>query len=206
MALKLVDVKLWRRGERLSYIDSDILFFRRPDFFLDALQGKHTKNYFNKDISDSYVRRADEILSDVGVRPLDRLNAGLWVMYQDAIDLDRIESWLRHPAFSGKLYAYTLDQTFISMLANSSPHGVEHLPATYDVAFRKDVTMSVNKHYVGAIRHAYEMEGLKYLLESLDFDARWRGFIRAGNSKRTDSRIVAPVKGGTATSVTVENE
>lgn len=177
MALKLVDVKLWRKGDRLAYIDSDILFFQRPDFMLGALADGHDKNYFNKDIADAFVRPADEIAREVGVRPVDSLNAGLWVLHADAIDLDTIESWLKHPAFSQHLYDYTLDQTFISMLANSSRNGVEYLPSTYDVAFRKDVTASVNKHYVGAIRHNYELEGLRYLLHELDFEHRWNQFI-----------------------------
>lgn len=176
MALKLVDVKLWSRGGRLAYIDSDILFFRKPDFLLEALSGERRKNFFNRDISDSYVRAAEDIGREVGVRPLDRLNAGLWVMHDRALDLDTIEQWLQHPAFRENVYDYTLDQTFISMLANSSPSGVEHLPPAYDVAYRKDVTTSPNKHYVGAIRHGYELEGLRYLLSDLEFARRWKDF------------------------------
>ena len=187
MALKLVDVKLWRRGERLAYVDSDILFFRRPDFIFDALENGLDKNYFNKDIADAFVRPADEIGLEVGVRPLDSLNAGLWVLHADAIDLDTIEGWLKHPAFSKHLYDYTLDQTFISMLANSSRNGVDYLPPTYDVAFRKDVTAAVNKHYVGAIRHNYELEGLRYLLHELDFERRWNQFI--GNRRHATTEL-----------------
>lgn len=194
MALKLVDVKLWASGPRLAYIDSDILFFRRPDFFVEALAGERSKNYFNRDLSDAYVRPADEIGSKVGVRPLDRLNAGLWVMHNDAIDLDKIEGWLKHKAFRGNLYDYTLDQTFISMLANSSSDGVEHLPQEYDVAYRKDVASSPNKHYVGAIRHGYELEGLQYLMEELDFVQRWEVF--ASNSDPENDRATSTPRNG----------
>jgi hypothetical protein len=176
MALKLVDVRVWGRGARLAYIDSDVLFFRRPDFILEALRGERPKNYFNKDIADAYVRPAGDIAREVGVRPFDRLNAGLWVLHEEVIDLDTIEGWLKHPAFARHLYDYTLDQTFISMLASSSAHGVEHLPAAYDVAFRKEVGTSVNKHYIGRIRHGYELEGVSYLLEACDFERRWQAF------------------------------
>ena len=183
MALKLVDAQVWGRGTRRAYIDSDILFFQKPEFMLDALQGRREKNFFNRDIANAFVRPADEIEKEVGLRPLDRLNAGLWVLHDDVIDLDIIESWLQHPAFSRNLYDYTLDQTFISMLANSSRDGVEHLPPTYDVVFRKEVETSVNKHYVGAIRHNYELEGLRYLLRELDFERRWDLFVN-GSRRR----------------------
>lgn len=177
MALKLVDVRLWSTGDRLAYIDSDILFFRKPAFFLDALRGERPKNYFNRDMADAYVRPAGEIERDVGIRPCSRLNAGLWVMHATDIDFDAIETWLQHAAFREHLYAYTLDQTFISMLASRSHHGVEHLPASYDVAFDKDVRSSVNKHYVGRIRHGYELEGLRYLLREGRFERRWRQLV-----------------------------
>lgn len=193
MALKLVDVKLWTRGDRLAYIDSDILFFKKPAFFIDALEGTEDKNYFNKDLSDAYVRPAGEIEEEVGVRPLDRLNAGLWVMHESAIDLDTIESWLQHSAFKNNLYDYTLDQTFISMLANASSSGVEHLPDTYDVVFRKNVATAVNKHYVGAIRHGYELEGLHYLLHDQDFENRWEQFISA--KRRGTAEKELPIDG-----------
>ncbi|MBT8400277.1 MAG: hypothetical protein KJO98_07360, partial [Rhodothermia bacterium] len=173
MALKLVDVALWSRGSRTCYIDSDVLFFRRPEFFIEALDGTQVGNYFNRDIHSAYVRTPEEIESCLGILPRARLNAGLWVLWTKDIDLDTIEKWLNHSCFEDHLYAYTLDQTFISMLATISDSGVDYLPPDYDVSFHKDVSTSVNKHYVGAIRHGYELEGLAYLLQQRDLASRW---------------------------------
>lgn len=177
MALKIVDVRIWGKGEKFGYVDSDVLFFRRPTFFLDALANKNTKNYFNKDMQNAYVQSPEQIESFLGIRPFEKGNAGLWVMHREDINLHQIEEWLKHRGFSKNLYNYTLDQTFINLLANNSSHGVAHLPATYDVSFHKKVEKSINKHYVGAIRHAYELEGLRYLLEECDFENRWRTFV-----------------------------
>jgi hypothetical protein len=182
MALKLVDVRLWAAGDRIAYIDSDILFFRRPAFFIDELSKPYGKNYFNRDIASGYVQSEDDIEARVGIRPLPRANAGLWIMNAEALDLDVIEEWLSHAGFAENLFDYRLEQTFISMLARRSAAGVEHLPETYDVSFRKSVRTSVDKHYVGRIRHGFELEGLSYLLGELDFEARWNEMAAMGPS------------------------
>ena len=178
MALKLIDVRLWGDGDKIGYVDSDVLFVNTPEFFLDALINKNPKNYFNKDIQNAYVKTPDEIEELIGVRPFEKGNAGLWVMHREDINLDKIEEWLKHTGFSDKLYAYTLDQTFINMLASLSPHGVEHFPKGYDVDLNKSLNQAIDKHYVGVIRHGYELEGLHYLLNNKAFEMNWEQFVK----------------------------
>jgi hypothetical protein len=168
MALKLVDVRIWAESARIAYLDSDICFFRQPEFFLRALRGEAAGSYFNRDIKDSYVLSRPEIDRRTGIAAPEKINAGLWVMNRDDIDLDRIEEWLAGPAFSDCRYAYTLDQTMIAMLGAVSGHGIAHLPPEYDVDLTKPVEGSVCKHYVGAIRHGFELEGLATLLRASD--------------------------------------
>jgi hypothetical protein len=166
MALKLVDVRIWAESDRIAYLDSDICFFRYPDFFLKALRGVSRGSYFNKDAKDAYVLDRLEIGRRLGVAPHQRVNAGLWVMNRNDIDLDVIERWLNDPSIKECLYAYTLDQTFISMLAVLGADGVDHLPPEYDVDLAKPVATCVSKHYVGAIRHGFELEGLRAMMAS----------------------------------------
>ena len=164
MALKLVDVRIWARSDRIGYLDSDICFFRYPEFFLNALEREASGSFFNRDIRDSYVLTRDELERRMGFAPPERINAGLWVMDRDDIDLDRIEGWLAGPGFSDCRYGYTLDQTMIAMLGVVSGHGIAHLPREYDVDLHKTLAASVCKHYVGAIRHGFELEGLTSLM------------------------------------------
>ena len=165
MALKLVDVAIWATGQRTAYIDSDILFFREPKEFLAATESTSDGNFFNKDLADAYVEPRDTIEKEVGIGPAPKINAGLWVADTKMIDLDQIETWLAEPVFNRRPFYYTLDQTFISMLANKSSKGARHFSTEYDVSFDKDVRNCCVKHYVGAIRHGFELEGLNYLLE-----------------------------------------
>lgn len=166
MALKLIDAKLWGQGERIGYVDSDILFLKYPKEFLNTLKSARDVNYFNRDIADAYVLERTTIERALGYGPAARVNAGLWVMNAADIDLDKIENWLVQPLFSAFRADYRLDQTFISMLAQLSESGVGYFPEGYDVDMSKDVSTSICKHYVGRIRYGYELEGLRYLLDS----------------------------------------
>ncbi|MBC8046662.1 MAG: hypothetical protein H7Y00_07690 [Fimbriimonadaceae bacterium] len=167
MALKLIDVKLFSHGNRIAYIDSDILFFKNPVFFINTLQQQMvTTNYFNKDLYNAYVEEPAKIFDHTGVRPYDKVNAGLWVMNAQDIDLNQIESWLQTNFFKQHANKYLLDQTFISMLANNSSSKVQYFPGDYDVDLFKDPDNCICKHYVGKIRHGFELEGLRYLLKN----------------------------------------
>ncbi len=94
------------------------------------------------------------------------MNAGLWIMNALDIDFLQIENWLQTDFFKQHNRKYTLEQTILSMLANKSAHGAEHFPKPYDVDIYKQPQESVCKHYVGKIRHAYELEGVSYLLKN----------------------------------------
>lgn len=168
MALKFIDVKLFSRGARNAYIDVDILFFKQPEFLLNTLKDQSEQiNYFNKDIDNAYIENIDVIFKRSGLHPLEKANAGLWVMNAKDMNLGLAESWLSTEYFQAFKTSYRLEQTFISILANMSEKGAAHLPASYDVDLLKQPENSVCKHYVGRIRHGYELEGLQYILDNV---------------------------------------
>ncbi len=177
MVLKMLDVAFWAGGERTWYVDSDIVLFQYPKEVLALLGTAPGANAFNRDIFTSYAVPVQGIRKATEIKTLERINAGLWVMNTGDIKPDTIEQWLAMPTFEARIKEWVLDQTFIAMLASASPHGVEHLPEAYDVSFRKDPVTSICKHYVGRIRHGFELEGLRYLIEELNFVRRWERFL-----------------------------
>lgn len=170
MALKLIDVKFFSGNQRIAYIDSDVLFFKAPDFFLQKLTlPDQETNYFNKDIANAYIDTAETIRQMTGLPVCENINAGLWVMNRSDIDLDRIENLLGTEFFRQHRNKYLLDQTLISILAAESNGGADHLPSSYDVDLFKKPADCVGKHYVGKIRHGFELEGLRYIIsEKID--------------------------------------
>jgi hypothetical protein len=84
------------------------------------------------------------------------------------------------PLHGGLIY-HRIEQTLVALLASSpqSP-GIGYLDAPYDVSLVKPVHRAVCKHYVGAIRQQFELEGLRFLLNEGDFLRRWQAFAAGG--------------------------
>ncbi len=178
LALKLLDFPVFSGTPRITNVDSDILFFEPPAFLMEQLEGGPGTNFFNKDPKDSYVLPAGVIADRFGIAVKECIDAGLSVVNRADIALPVVEAWLADETVAEVAGAYLLEQTFMAMLASRSPAGAAHLPAGYDVSLTKPVETSVCKHYVGRIRHGFELEGLRYLEGHLDFKHRWHQFVR----------------------------
>lgn len=164
MMLKLIDIKLFSKKKKAIVLDSDILFFQKPSAVLDAATRFDVPNLFNKDVTTS-LTAPKEVLEDIcGKKIPERINAGFSVLYTDAINFILIEKWLKDLNDRKiEFILHRIEQSLITMLCVTHKNGIDYLPETYDVSFDKNVDQSVCKHYVGVIRHGFELEGLTYL-------------------------------------------
>ncbi len=87
-------------------------------------------------------------------------------MNSSDIDLSQIEGWLQTDYLKKYISQYRLEQTLVSLLAGKSTNGASFFPSEYDVDFFKQPNKNVCKHYVGKIRHGYELEGVRHLLQN----------------------------------------
>ena len=159
---KLFDFFLLSSAKYLVSIDSDILFFAKPELLSVPPQGI-AKNRYNKDDGYWYSMPLDELEASFGIRPPAEINSGLSVIRRDSINFDRIECWLANP----KLCAdrWVTEQTLHAL--SSTLHGVELLPDTYCVSTRPGLAPGiVCKHYTGFFRHLHYEEGMQYLIET----------------------------------------
>jgi hypothetical protein len=164
---KLFDFYLLSRAESVVMIDSDIVFFRRPELLLMP-PDRLGNNRYNKDSAYWYSLSLDELESSFGVRPPPLINSGLAVVRRTSIDFNAVERWLAHP----KLFADTwvTEQTLHALC--STVHGVELLPDDYCVSTQPGLTAEmVCKHYPGFFRHLLYEEGMRHLIDT--------GFLRA---------------------------
>ena len=179
LLLKLADLHVFARHERILYVDSDILFFRRPDALFHVLKNENG-NYFTKDIDTAYIATLETLETLTGVRPLDRVNSGIFALNRADIALDKIAHTLsqidavEHSNWT--LYSHLIEQTLVAILTSASASGASHLPEDYDLRLEAGVKGAVCRHYVGAIRESFELEGLRALLYEMDFVSRWRRF------------------------------
>jgi len=90
---KITDVHAGAAGWRLV-LDSDLLFFRRPDLLLRWLAAPDRPLHMT-DVRDAYGYSA-EFLATLAGRPMPhRLNVGLCGLRSDELDWERLESWCR---------------------------------------------------------------------------------------------------------------
>jgi len=139
-------------------------------------------NAFNMDIDTAYMLPKLTLQKITNKTLPEKLNAGLSVIDVDLINFDNIEKWLQtFGEYEPNIILHRIEQTLVAMLAVVNEKPCIHLPAEYDVAFSKDVSKSVCKHYVGAIRFGFEVEGINYLLKKKSFLSRWNNFIKSTN-------------------------
>ena len=118
---KLIDVHLGAHGWQLV-LDSDMLFFRRPDFLLDWLRTPDRPLHL-VDVKDSYGY-SRELLESLAGAPLpSRLNVGICGLCSDQLDWDRLESWCRRLQETEGT-SYYLEQALVAMLCAGGPCAV----------------------------------------------------------------------------------
>jgi hypothetical protein len=187
LLLKLADLRLFARCERVLYVDSDIVFFSRPDALIRAIADN--TNYFTRDIATAYVATLETLETITGIRPLERVNSGIFVINRSDIGLDVLAERLSQlNVVSGTnaiLYNHLIEQTLVSLMATASAAGAAHLPPEYDLYLGRGLQNAVCRHYVGVIRELFELEGLDALLTAGDFVARWERFATPGHWRST---------------------
>lgn len=179
LLLKLADLHVYARRDRILYVDSDILFFKKPDTLFQVLKSGNA-SYFTKDISTSYIASSESLEGMTGIRPLECVNSGIFVLNRADISLDKIADALSKIEVSNRsdwtAYNHLIEQTLVAILATASPNGALHLPAEYDLYLEKGLRGTTCRHYVGVIRELFELEGLRKLLSEMEFLDRWQRF------------------------------
>jgi hypothetical protein len=151
---KLTDVHAGSTGWKLV-IDSDLLFFRRPDAVLAWLDApRHPLHAADTVESYGYSRPLLESLA--GTRLADRVNVGLTGLRSETIDWDRIESWCR-TLVQREGHHYYLEQALVAMLVAGTECTV--LPAqsyvTGPVLPEAAECRAVMHHYVDVSKRWY---------------------------------------------------
>lgn len=179
LLLKVADLYMFSEKKRLLFVDSDVLCIKKPGFILSKLQEEGV-NYFNKDVATAYVNSPEVLFELVGVSPFEQVNSGLSILNRSDLSMDRIAATLSGIHSSKRSdwnsYNHLIEQTTIAILATKSAFGVEHLPCEYDVSLEAPIKGFTCRHFVGVIRHLYELQGLRYLIQQMSFFERWQEF------------------------------
>lgn len=110
---KLINPHLGSKGAKLV-LDSDLLFFRKPDFILDWLRAPE-RPLHAEDIETAYGYPADTLSALAGAPLAPQVNVGLAGLFSEQIDWQKLEHWTasliaRHGTH------YVLEQALFAML------------------------------------------------------------------------------------------
>jgi len=86
---KLFDFFMFSDAEYIISIDSDIVFFDRPDLLLVPPEGVD-KNRYNRDSAPWYSMTPEELERAFGIRPPERINSGLSIIRNATVDFEAI--------------------------------------------------------------------------------------------------------------------
>ncbi|HWA85407.1 MAG TPA: glycosyl transferase family 2 [Opitutus sp.] len=152
--LKLTDVHAGARGWRLV-LDSDMLFFRRPDFLLAWLAAPDRPLHM-VDVIDSYGYPNALLESLAGATLPHLVNVGLTGLCSETIDWEKLERWSRR-LIETHGTSYYLEQALVAMLLAGRETAVA--PAA-DYILAPDIRecrapRAVLHHYVGGSKRGY---------------------------------------------------
>jgi len=152
LSLKLVDLRLELPCEQVLLLDSDVLFFAKPNEILSRFDHLDT----------TYVSKWLFNMEN------GQLNSGLGVFRTSAIDFEQIESVLAemtHEVRNG----WTVEQDIYARISDSS---LRLLPHTYAVEPVPEEAHGelVSCHYIGVCRHRFFARGVMRL--------RQQGFLQ----------------------------
>lgn len=157
---KLTDVHIGSEGWKLV-LDSDMLFFKRPDTLLDWLKSPQNPCHM-VDVETSYGYSIP-FMADLAAAPIaERLNVGICGLNSSDIDWEKLEYWCK-ALIEREGTHYFQEQALVAMLMAGQTCVVAD-EADYDVMPDKDEILdpsAVLHHYVSTskpwyFRHAWK--------------------------------------------------
>lgn len=163
---RLFDFPAFSAADRFISIDTDVLFFRKPERLIAWLSELDPSCLFFQDFKDNSLLRDDEVRRLFGFRLTGNINAGLIAVPKSVLSLDLIEKCLvETDLFRGDVWY--IEQTLFAVAASVCGR-IELLPKEYVMSLERSTTIeAVARHYIGAVRHFFYSEGIPLVADRL---------------------------------------
>jgi hypothetical protein len=166
LARKIFDMPLLARSDRFIILDSDLLFFRKPEAILRWCADGAGQCWFNKDVREAMPISRTQVREKLGIDVWHRVNSGLCLIDRPAIKFDLCERALTETNLREK-HIWLVEQTLFAICASAVGRG-GLLPEEYEISKARNAGKSaVARHYVGAVRHRFYAEGIARLKKVL---------------------------------------
>ena len=151
--LKVFDTRHYAPHDRYIVIDSDIVFFQRPELVLQWIARGEKTLWLMEDTREKYSSARADLEKEMGFRLWERANSGLDLMPKAAADLGLAEKFLQRCAPTAREYCF-LEQTLFCVFGSAWKWGGGLLPREYEISwtnFRR--CGAVCRHYVGPFKN-----------------------------------------------------
>lgn len=166
LARKIFDIPALTRADRFIILDSDILFFKKPEAILRWCADGAGQCWFNKDVHEAMPISRSQVREKLGIDPWHRVNSGLCLIERSVINFDLCERVLRETNILEK-HIWLIEQTLFAICASANGRG-GLLPAEYEVSKAPFASPdAVARHYVGAVRQRFFADGIARMKKEL---------------------------------------
>ncbi len=155
-ARKLLHPYLVSQRPCMMQLESDILWFKKPDFLKEALAKDFPKPFAMSNNEPCPVPFADGTELDPH---LSMMNSGFMLYHKTDFSLDRLEAYLIHTGAS--------KNHFIEQGGYASAFGdFQELPENLYTIKGTNEEDAIMRHYTGPVRGKYFIRGIPYLLKN----------------------------------------
>lgn len=162
-AMKIFDILKYSRQNYLLLLDSDILFFKKPDLIIQNIEQK--KLFFNSDYQNAYTPFALEYFKANDIEILPKINAGLIFMNKVLYikHLKLMDDYFREALlFKVRCNVNRHEQTLNAMLLTLG--GALRLSSNYQISDKPLTSKTISHHFVNdGNRDRMYLKGLKKL-------------------------------------------
>jgi hypothetical protein len=151
-ARKLFDPFFFGDHTNLFLLDSDVLFFRRPDELIEGINGRGEReltSLYSPDNGCRYCLSPATLLSLLGQECIADFNPGVVRTNRSVLNLEAIETYLQRPEFWGNSSRphYYGELTLWAMLLTQTE--AQKLPPSYGITPPLDRVLPTSGHYCG---------------------------------------------------------
>jgi len=164
-ARRIIDFPILCRSNSILMLDSDVLFFERPEELVRHIESAHSGRFvFERDIQDAYFDSKAIIKERFNVEIAAQVNCGIMLADISNFDYGRIEDWLGQASVENHPWA---EQTLWAMYAGRGRTAL--LGKRYDVTMSEHIdSNTVMKHYIKPIRDFMYTQGIPHLFRCLE--------------------------------------
>jgi hypothetical protein len=164
-ARRIIDLPILCKSKSILMLDSDILFFRRPEELVECVATHCSGRFiFERDMQDAYFESPENIHKTFQVEVASQVNCGIMVADVSNFDYAQIERWLGYDGIGKHPWA---EQTLWAMYAGKGR--TKFLSEPYDVSMSASIAPeAVMKHYIKPIRDYIYTQGIPSLSRYLE--------------------------------------